>query len=553
MQSFSTDCIAQNTPLGCDPETPGQNGCFFHFSRTLPCGPFVTERDLPARFHNTRVEPVASVDFRLKTPIFLARRLRAISRWAIRSGIAANLAGALSRLDCRRGMHLQGWVASKKNLYADQTEYWTEAARRYPSDTAFIRSTAHAALRAGRLAEAEAAFTDLIETRKTTLADCRFVVGLTYADLRAGNVEKLRQRVRVFLASLRGTAVYRVAAVRLSRVIFAHFSHVSGRVDGALSRRDQFVRMLQRSPVRTEPKALLLRQAACEAALGRDFPGCLFDTDVSAAQCRKFISLIRTRLILGQPFAFIRAGDGEAACLPYEPRLAAHAVPDARERERIWWGKSLAPDIRKRIAPAIAQAIWDADCIGIPTIARLLRELRLDQPDTLERSLTGRGLRALLYSAERFSDLRSPGLPRPIFTSCHLHQELAIWSCYEELLTDVREVVFISCHPGVADFARARFGLRVAASIVLPPDRISGPLIGEAESQKTNLPEMLDSIIEKMADLPRNRLVLVGAGYPGKILASIARNRGGVALDLGSIFDYWLGLKTRSYLDLDAG
>ncbi|HTT84115.1 MAG TPA: hypothetical protein VMF67_11580 [Rhizomicrobium sp.] len=282
-------------------------------------------------------------------------------------------------------------------------------------------------------------------------------------------------------------------------------------------------------------------------------PGCLFDTDVSSAQCRGFVSLVRNRLASRQPFAFVRAGDGEAACLPYEPGLAAHARPDARERERIWWGKSLAPALRMRLAPAVARAIWDADCIGIPTVARLLRELRLEAADALVHSLTGRGLRSLLYCAERFSDLRSPGLPAPIFTSCHLHQDLAIWNCYEELLDDVGDVVFISCHPGLADLMGTRFGVRVAASLILPPDRVSGPFVAKAASESIMLPEMLDSVIERIGDLPRGRLVLIGAGYPGKILVSIARERGGIALDLGSIFDYWLGLRTRSYLDIDSG
>jgi hypothetical protein len=58
-------------------------------------------------------------------------------------------------------------------------------------------------------------------------------------------------------------------------------------------------------------------------------------------------------------------------------------------------------------------------------------------------------------------------------------------------------------------------------------------------------------VLDEMGDLPLGRLVLVGAGYPGKWLVSEARRRGGIALDLGSIFDYWLGLNTRSYLDLD--
>lgn len=411
----------------------------------------------------------------------------------------------------------------------------------------------HAALLAGRFQEADAGLVALLSIRKAVVADCRFVVGLTFVDLRAGNPIRLKWRIRAFLASFRGSESYRIAAVRLSRTIFTHFSRNALPRNGAHSRRERFVHMLERSPVRSEPKKILLRAAACEAQLESAFSGCLLETDISAVQCRTFVSLVRNRLSLGQPFAFVRAGDGEAASLPYEPGLAAHAKADARDRERIWWGKPLTPALRARIAPAVARAIWDADCVGIPTIARFLRELRLDQADTLEGSLTGRGLRSLLYCMEGFSGLRSPRLPPPMFTSCHLHQELAMWNCYEELLDGVRDVVFISCHPGLADVARDRFGVHVAASLVLPPDKVSGPLLAKTGREAASLPEILDSVIERIGDLPRNRLVLIGAGYPGKILVNVARQRGGIALDLGSIFDYWLGLRTRSYLDIDSG
>jgi hypothetical protein len=493
-------------------------------------------------------------DRRLRTPVFLVRRLRRISHWAIRRGIAAKLIYPLSWLGGRRGLHVRGWLAGVTHRHVDHTDFWREAAKLYPTSGIFIRNLVHAALRAGRFAEAESGLTALIESHKTILADCRFVIGLTFVDLRAGNANRVRRRVRSFLAGFRKAPSYRLIALRMSRIIFAHFSRKTANAGGGLhSERAAFLRMLARSGAQSEPKKVLLRAAACEAQLERAFSGCLFDTDISAAQCRAFVSLARNRLFLRQPFAFVRAGDGEAACLPYEPGLASHAKADARERERIWWGKPLTQALRARIAPAVARAIWDADCIGIPTIARFLRELRLDRADSLEHSLTGRGLRSLLYCSERFSDLRSPGLPNPIFTSCHLHQDLAIWNCYEELLDGVRDVVFMSCHAELADLARERFGVRVAASLVLPADKVSGPFVAGAASESTNLPEMLDSVIERIGDLPRGRLVLIGAGYPGKLLVSIARERGGIALDLGSIFDYWLGLRTRSYLDLDSG
>jgi len=46
------------------------------------------------------------------------------------------------------------------------------------------------------------------------------------------------------------------------------------------------------------------------------------------------------------------------------------------------------------------------------------------------------------------------------------------------------------------------------------------------------------------------RMVLVGAGYLGKWIVHQAKAAGGIALDIGSIADYWMGLKTRSYQDL---
>jgi hypothetical protein len=63
-------------------------------------------------------------------------------------------------------------------------------------------------------------------------------------------------------------------------------------------------------------------------------------------------------------------------------------------------------------------------------------------------------------------------------------------------------------------------------------------------------PRSLDRALEELADWPKQRLVLIGAGYAGKIMVAEAKQRGGVALDLGSIFDHWLGLHTRSYQDL---
>jgi hypothetical protein len=278
--------------------------------------------------------------------------------------------------------------------------------------------------------------------------------------------------------------------------------------------------------------------------------GCLFETDISVAQCHHFVAIVRQRLREKRPFSFVRLGDGEAACLPYEPGLSFFAAPDRRDRERIWWGKPLDRRTRSRIYPQLAQAIFDADCIGIPTVSRFVRELRPERNDTLETTLTGRGLRAVLHCAEHWEYLRSPGISAPVFTSCHLHQDLELWNCYGELFDGMKDVVIVSCHEQLGDWMQKQFGLLVSGNILLPPDRVTGPFVARDHGGPM-LPALLDDAIARLGDLPRSRLVLVGAGLLGKLLVSEARARGGIALDVGSIFDHWLGFRTRSSLDLN--
>jgi len=503
------------------------------------------------RLHGERYGATRTTHIFHQLHIICRRALRAVAIRAIDSKFADPIAGSLIFFNRRRAFHLRGRLAGIRYRNADHTDFWAAAEKAYPMDPEFTRNKIHAALRSGRVAEAEAGLDLLVKSRAARAIDCNFVIGLAHFDQRAGNIAGVRKRIRCFLASLKGTRDYRTAAVRLGRVIFAHFPrrprHGAGE-SGDYRRR--LLSMIARSQICGAPADLLRRAALCEAKLESSARLCLFDTDISVDQCRAFVSLVRGKLAAGQPFSFVRIGDGDAACLPYEPALSALALMDAMDRERIWWGTPLKSDVRARLSPLIARAMWDADCIGVPTIARFVRQLHLQQNDALELSLTGRGLRSVLYCAERFETLRSRGLAPPAFTSCHLHQDMARRDCYGELLDGVGEIVLISCHPGLADWVQTQFGTKIAGNIVLPPDRVSGPLLRRRIADRRTLPEMLGEVVDMMGEQLRHKLVLVGAGYPGKWLVAVARERGGVALDLGSVFDYWLGLPTRSYLDM---
>lgn len=501
--------------------------------------------------HGGRYGVIQTAHIFHQLPIICRRVVRAATIRAIDSTLADLIVGSLMIFNRRRALFLRGRLADIRCRNGDHTDFWAAAEIAYPLDPEFTRNKIHAALRSGRVGEAEAGLDLLVRSRAARAIDCKFVVGLAHFDQRAGNVTRIRKRIRCFLASLKGTRDYRTAAVRLSRVIFAHFPRRPRHgADESRDYRRRLSSMIARSQICREPEALLRRAALCEARLESCARLCLFDTDISQDQCRAFVSLVRGKLAAGQPFSFVRIGDGDAACLPYEPALSALALIDAMDRERIWWGAPLKSAVRARLSPLITRAMWDADCIGVPTIARFVRELHLQQNDALELSLTGRGLRSVLYCAERFEALRSRGLSPPVFTSCHLHQDMARRDFYGELLDSAGEILLISCHPGLADWVQAQFGTKIAGNIVLPPDCVSGPLLRRRIADRRSLPEMLGEVVDMMGEQPRHKLVLVGAGYPGKWLVAVARERGGVALDLGSVFDYWLGLPTRSYLDM---
>lgn len=464
------------------------------------------------------------------------------------SRIASAVVKGLEPVSRRRALLFQGTLSQLRDRTDDHAIFWAAATNAYPHDVAILRMRIHSALRAGDTAGADAGLRRLITLRKTRSDDARFVVGLTNIDLRAGRPARVRSRIRSFLASLRGSPDYRLAAVRLSRQLCAHFRRTEKGLDRLTGVR--FLHMLDRSAIAPEPKRLLRRIVACEERLAQLYPGSLFETDISPAQRRAFIVLVLNRLRERRPFSFVRLGDGEAACLPHESSLSLLATHDARDRERIWWGTPLDRHLRSRIYPRILRSIVDADCIGIPAVSRFLRELRLQREDRLENNLTGRGLRTVLHCAESWERLRSPDLVQPLFTSCHLHQDLELWNCYGELFAGAGAVVLVSCHEGLADRIRERFGVKVAGQVLLPADRVTGAFVASKTDSRT-LPAILESAIDELGDLPRGRLVLVGAGLLGKLIIGEARARGGIALDIGSIFDHWLGLRTRSYLDLN--
>ncbi len=453
---------------------------------------------------------------------------------------ALAVAEDLRPIDLYEAWHLKGQVLGRQRPHDDFTDFWKSASAELPRSAPFARRHLDAALAARRLDEAEAAMAKLVAIGKLQASDADYAIGLANAHLAAGNRDAARKDVSEFLIAMRGRKDQAAAQLRASRI--------QRTLEGNRQSREQLLSLVRSASLPEPAVVTLVETIALERALEENGRRCLFDTDISKAQCEEFINLVRDHLRSATPFSFIRLGDGESNALGYPDAFAERFDHDASEREAIWWGKPLDPDHRADMGRQVRAAIEQADALGIPTVARILRDVRLDKPQAFSDTRAGRGILAVMEA------LRTPNrfhaAVNGTLTSAHLHQDLERWGLYPQLLSGGVEAVVVSCHAHLPDLLRDRFGTKTVDHILVPPRHHSRGAFAVEPSQSGSLANSVKSVIDGLNDWPKGRLVLVGAGYAGKIVVNEAKRRGGIALDLGSIFDHWMGARTRSYQDL---
>jgi tetratricopeptide (TPR) repeat protein len=438
-------------------------------------------------------------------------------------GTCEALVARLKASDPQNGLRLEGQLLGARAPEQGHSEFWRAAHAAWPDNADFLRKYLHAALRDGGREEARGLLAHLFAGTLLRASDANFVIGLINMLDDAAEIRKL---VRSFLKRFRGTSDYRRLGIRLSRIVFADFA---------------------RRPTASAAHTLvMLRHAQCDPAAKAflehaiaALDGTLADTDIARGECERFVAEVRSKLAAKTPWSLIRVGDAESNALTYAPESVRHFDSDAAEREMVWWGRALDPAPRAALATRVRAAMRDADALGVPTLERLLRDVRLERRDFLSPTRAGRGLRTVMREMEEGGALAGA---RDLVTSAHIQHDLEKWDLYPALFDGVDDIVAVSCH------ARLSEVMNLALNIVVPPRHASLASFGLREMGPKILPEVLDETIARLPDDLAGRLVIVGAGYAGKVIIQEAKKRGAVALDLGSILDYWVGAATRSYL-----
>lgn len=252
------------------------------------------------------------------------------------------------------------------------------------------------------------------------------------------------------------------------------------------------------------------------------------------------LALFKKAQLEGDGFAFIRLGDGEGTW-GYHNAVSEFKYSPLYERNReefwkIWFGEignSDYPSFYKTIHDLSGQIKY-ADVIGVPPLTWVEHEYHY-------ASL--RGCAGTFNAVRMGAELASEDA---IYCSQLMHYDLGQSDNFIDFLSASNEVVVISCHPEMKDFLFDKLNGPEITLVGVPGEPSRAHLLGETSLKGKHFPEHFGQVNEFILSKDWSGVpVLVAGGILGKQYALSFKSRGGVAIDIGSQADKWMGKKTR--------
>lgn len=213
----------------------------------------------------------------------------------------------------------------------------------------------------------------------------------------------------------------------------------------------------------------------------------------------------------------VRLGDGEGALLGY-PTITSRA--DVDRSLLIWLGTKDVPEADVlALVDALKDAVRGADVLGLP------RRRQLEQQFHLWRAV---------QQAVDALNLLSPGT---LATHTALHRLLQHALLYRPILQHAPFVGLVSCRR-IGDELQRTFNIDTVRW-----HGVRGEFHEPGDVQTTHYPDGFHELRETLEVPFPGALFLVGAGAFGKVYCQWIKERGGIAIDVGSIFDAWANLR----------
>ena len=239
----------------------------------------------------------------------------------------------------------------------------------------------------------------------------------------------------------------------------------------------------------------------------------------------------------GLPFSVIRLGDGETDILTLDA-YAGTANLD-RHAFAVTAAKHFVPAISEASMQALSRglraAVEAADMVGVLGLWRA-------RPAILEESVAGlfrhpRGPLGQWRGMDYLLALADTGvLQGKVVASAHLY--FSMLEHLDRLVAAAQDILCLTSEGDAVDLLRQRY----------PEKRIAHHVVGDDKEGKVDpdgLPVFMRSVQAALRDDLSGHLCLIGAGPWAEIYCTWIKQRGGVAVDMGSAFDLIAGRKRR--------
>ena len=220
-----------------------------------------------------------------------------------------------------------------------------------------------------------------------------------------------------------------------------------------------------------------------------------------------------------RPVSIVRAGDGEKIVLDSNKDLLSYQLCVKSVMVRQMGYEPIMSDV-EAIRQNLISAYGGADIVGLP----------------MQKNLAD-----LNKHWKEVENVVKPLTKTNKFCSTDIGYDLLYSGALKEWLTGKRQINYISCR-NIDEQIKDRFKVKIVNSFIIAPEaKFTSGYEGER-----HYPEMFNKMewwldAAKCSGVP----CLVGAGVIGKIYTNWMRDRGGIAIDLGAVFDLWAGFSTR--------
>lgn len=215
------------------------------------------------------------------------------------------------------------------------------------------------------------------------------------------------------------------------------------------------------------------------------------------------------------PVSLIRCGDGEKIVLDgFDNYVNYNAIL----KRQLGFSPSIdeAQQIRNNLITAISQC----DILGVP------RHKNLEKMGNHWRKV------------EETIDNMCKNVTK-VRCSLDIHYDILEYDEYHRMLNR-RPLAYIGCRDLVAGFMKRYMTSRVDWYEIAPEAKFT------SYDGLPHYPDQFNKVEKWMGQIkPNGRILLVGAGVIGKIYCNWWRDRGGQAMDVGSVMDEWAGRVTR--------